>query len=205
MSSAPTAPLVVPFPAGAPSLAQELPAGRLIELSGTRGAARVTVAASAVWQAQIEGETTAWIQPAGGSLYPPDLHECGIDLGALAVIHVPGSPSDHGLLRAAELLLHSGAFGLVVVDLRDSLPRSGAAWQGRLLGLAREHRSRILFLTSKMQSVDSLGPLVSLRIEPRRLRASEAAFTIEPEVLKNKQGLVLHDVHEPRRGPWGLR
>ena len=132
MASAPQSSVLVPFPSR--SLARELPAGKLVEVSGSRACARLTTAVSVVRQAQIEGETTAWIQPAGGPLYPPDLHEHGIDLAALAVVQVPAHARQHGLLRAAELLLHSGAFGLVVLDLRHASPKPGAAWQGRLSG-----------------------------------------------------------------------
>lgn len=195
--------VLVPFPAR--SLARELPAGRLVELSGSRACARVTTAVAAVRQAQLEGETTAWIQPAGGLLYPPDLHEHGVDLAALAVVQVPEHAGPSGPLRAAELLLHSGAFGLVVVDLRREAPKQDAAWQGRLLGFAREHESRVLFLTRKSESIGSLGPLVSLRVEPKRRRAGTGRFVVEHRVLKNKQGLALHGSQETHRGPWGLR
>src|SRR5688572_26873334 len=63
--------------------------GRLIEVSGEQASARHTTAVALVRQAQLEGETTVWIQPEGGSLFPPDLADSGIDLDALVVVHVP--------------------------------------------------------------------------------------------------------------------
>ena len=101
--------------------------GRLTEISGVGAAARHTTAVALVRQAQLEGETTVWVQPAGGPLYPPDLAESGVDLDALVVVHVPEDRGQVGLARAAELLLRSGAYGLCVVDLSaaDSACPSG--------------------------------------------------------------------------------
>lgn len=93
--------------------------GRMIEVSGVGAAARHTTAAALVRQAQLEGETTVWIQPAGGSLFPPDLAEAGVDLQALIVVHVPRDRGEVGLARAAELMLRSGAVGLCVLDLSE--------------------------------------------------------------------------------------
>jgi recombination protein RecA len=186
------------------SAAARAGSGKLVELSGSVAHARISSAASAVLAAQLEGETAAWIQPEGGSLFPPDFLDCGVDLEALSVIHVPRSAPPHAAFRAAELLLRSGAFGLLVLDLREASSRTDPAWQGRLLTLAREHESRILFLTTKSRTADSLGPLIALRLEPHRSRLGPGKFGIENHVLKNKTGL-LHEVFEARRGPWGLK
>ncbi len=203
--------------------------GRLLELSGDPqgplATARTSTVARMLHDAQRAGETAAWIQPRGGALYPPDLAACGIDLEALLVVHVPsphgsphGSPrSDRAhplaLCKAAELLLRSGAFGLVIVDFCQGAPPSGRqAWQGRLLGLARQHESHVVLLTEKTASSDSLGTLIGARIEPRRVRESSAdvrrgagSFTIEHPLLKNKSGATMDIVREARRGPWGMR
>jgi recombination protein RecA len=93
--------------------------GRMIEVSGVGAAARHTTAAALVRQAQLEGETTVWIQPEGGSLFPPDLADAGVDLQALIVVHVPRDRGEVGLARAAELMLRSGAVGLCVLDLSE--------------------------------------------------------------------------------------
>jgi len=184
-------------------LREPFPPGKLVELSGERDAACVSAAVGAVLLAQAEKEPVAWIQPAGGPLYPPDLADCGVDLGALPVVHVPRAAGEPGPLKAAELLLRSGAFGLVVLDLRESRPRRDAAWQGRLLALAREHRTRVVLLGAA--GAGSLGPLVGIRIEPRRIRVGPGLFVVKHHLLKNKEGLPLEGTAEHRRGPWGLR
>ncbi|MEM6292716.1 MAG: hypothetical protein AAGA54_15695 [Myxococcota bacterium] len=197
--------------------------GRLLEVSGSVdgkvGSARTSTAVKLVYDAQRAGETTAWIQPRGGALYPPDLDACGIDLDALLVVHVPtpagANPArehPHALCKATELLLRSGAFGLVVVDFCHGTPPSGReAWQGRLLGLARQHQSRVVLLTEKPSTADSLGTLIGARVEPRRYREpggrtrGAGSFTVEHAILKNKSGAAMHIAQEPRRGPWGMR
>ena len=205
--------------------------GRLIEISGVGASARHTTAAALVRQAQLEGETTAWIQPAGGPLYPPDLADSGVDLDALIVVHIPEDRGQIGLARAGELLLRSGAYGLCVLDLSAPAcvaaavtvacpegqvetdmsqkparpPRlRGAAWQARLAALARMHHSRVVVLTRAAHGYGSLGPMVGLRIDPRRERRGPGLFAIRPDVVKHKGG-PLHAATTLRRGPWGLR
>ncbi|MEZ5064994.1 MAG: recombinase A [bacterium] len=191
------------------------PEGMLVEISGAGASARLSSATSAVLRAQREGETIAWIQPPSprrrahgigpaGAFYPPDLAASGIDLDALPVIRLPEDSGESAPYRAAELLLRSGAFGLVVVDLRGQPRRIPAAWPGRLLGCAREHQARVLFLTAKEKEQDSIGALVALRLEPRRKRIRPGLFVVENRVLKNKPGLSLVVEAQRHRGPWGL-
>ncbi len=222
-----------PGEASGVELGQLAAPGRLIEISGVGASARHTTAVALVRQAQLEGETTAWIQPAGGPLYPPDLAESGVDLDALIVVHVPEDRGQVGLARAGELLLRSGAYGLCVLDLSapasidakvqvaaicpegqvsaDMSPKParpprlwGAAWQARLAALARLHNSRVVVLTRAAGSYASLGPMVGLRVDPRRERRAPGVFAIRPEVVKHKGG-PMHATPTLRRGPWGLR
>ncbi|MBK6917281.1 MAG: hypothetical protein IPH07_07770 [Deltaproteobacteria bacterium] len=200
-------------------LAARLLPGRIVELSGLPegggSTARTTTAVSLVRYVQASGDTSAWIQPRGGPLFTPDLQDAGIDLDALVVVHVGTAPLLHGLCKAAELLLRSGALGLVVVDLTDAAveARGGpamTAWLGRMLGLARQHDSRIVLLTEKPTHADSLGTLVSVRIESQRHRVHaqswgpEGAFTVEHHVIKNKSGAPFDVVPDRHRAPDGL-
>lgn len=210
--------------------------GRIVELCGE---GRTTAAAMILAHAQREAETAVWIQPEHGDLYPPDLAEAGIDIEALIVVHVPqrasnsrrasrrGRDRDRSLsaeqCRSAEMLLRSGAFGLVILDFTRGDPVGSTAWQGRLLGLARQHEARLLILRDdRALEGPSLGPLVSLRIashfepfHPRDLppeaRRDPAGFKprtnrywLVHEVLKNKSGGPLQPRPVLVRGPWGL-
>jgi hypothetical protein len=185
------------------TLSEQLPTGRLIEITRAKAGAQLTTAVACLRAAQAQGQTAAWIQPEGGSLFPPDLAQSGIDLDALLVVHVPARAGAHGLPKAAELLLRSGGFGMVVLDLSDlSMQRGGAwqgVWQGRLLGLAREHESWLLLLTHTHD-----GSLISLCLEPHRQRVARGVFTVEQRVRKDKSGMLSPLLTEQRRGPWGL-
>ena len=61
----------------------------------------------------------AWIATTRSLFFPPDAVESGIALERLVLLRLetPGAQ-----IRAATRVVHSGAFGLVVVDLADSLP-----------------------------------------------------------------------------------
>ena len=187
-------------------LAEQLPIGRLIEIARTADGAQMTLAVACVRQAQLQGEPVAWVQRAGGALFPPDLADSGIDLDALLIVHVPSLQ----LAKAAELLLRSGGFGMVVIDLTACGDGPSAthtlelAVQSRLLGLAREHRSNVLLLSERGNRSGSLGPLISLCIEPKRTRVARGEFALAPRARKDKSGLLCALASETRRGPWGL-
>lgn len=231
-------------PSSPPSFVTLAAPGKLIEVSGGgASAARLTTAVALVRQAQLEGETTVWIQPVGGPLFPPDLADSGVDLDALIVVHVPEDRGSAGIARAAELLLRSGGYGLCVLDLSapppprpaaleqpagyvpegmskdtcldrhasSGMPQKtgarglhGSAWQARLAGLARAHGCRVVLLTRGSERRDSLGPMVGLRLQPRRERRGPGLFAVRPDVLKHKGALPRPPACELRRGPWGL-
>lgn len=123
-------------------------------------------------------------------------------------------PAVDQLPRAAEHLARSGAFGLLVLDLGESA-RVPVPMQMRLLGLARQHESAVLFLTRGGGA--ALGSLVSLRAEARREpaarpgpagegagRAGFGVFTCTVRVLKDKRGGPGWRRVEECRGPDGL-
>lgn len=175
--------------------------GSLVELSGGAGSACLTLGLSLVAGAQRLGEPAAWITGEESVFFPPDAAEAGVDLTALVVVRAPGRLP---ILRAADPLLRSGAFGLVVVDLgpRASVPIPALS---RLLGLARKHRSAVLFLTEKGEGEPSLGSLVLVRGQAVRRRLSADRFACEVRILKDKRrgpGWVHREV---RRGPDGMR
>lgn len=175
-------------------------AGRLAELTGVGGAATLTMAASLVLDAQRRKETVAWATSRESAFFPPDLAACGVDLEALAVVRLP-DPSC--VARAAERLLRSGGFGLVVLDLGAgdvTMPL-----QARLVGLAEKHAAAVLCLTRKPARAPSLSSLVSLRAESRRRRTAEGVFLCEVVALKDKRRAPGWTHAEVRRGPPGLR
>ena len=157
-------------------------AGRLVEISGSRATASLTVAFRLVWDAQRQGEPVGWVMSQDSFFYPPDVAQGGVDLQSLVVVRVPES---RAISRAGEKLLRSGAFGLIVLDIGGAdIPMP---LQSRLAGLARQHHAALLCLTAKERSHFSLGSLVSLRVHARRVRTSENQFACELKILKDKR------------------
>lgn len=188
------------IPADAPRLARDQLGGRLVELSAQGAVATLTCAVGLVLEAQVQAEPVAWIAIAGTSFYPPDLADSGVDLAALVVVRAPELLAG---VRAAERLLRSGAFGLVVLDLgRDAeLPM---AHQGRLVGLAQQHDAAIVCLTAKPADATSLGSLVSLRAEVVRRRDADG-YLGAARALKDKQRGPGWSAMVRLRGPAGLK
>jgi recombination protein RecA len=183
-------------------------AGRLVELSGEGASATLTAATRLLLDAQRAGEPAAWVGTDESSFYPPDLAESGVDLSALVVVRVPTAsamrPLPTLLAVAAERLLRSGAFGLVVIDLgRD--PVLVQALQSRLLCLAQRHQSALVCLTEKSEEAASLGSLVSLRVQVSRTWLVRERFLCELRVKKDKRRGPVWSEREVCRGPMGLR
>ena len=174
-------------------------AGRLVEISGSRAAASLTLAFGLVWDAQQRGEPVGWVMSQGSSFYPPDVAQSGVDLKSLAVVRVP---EPRAISRAGEKLLRSGAFGLVVLDIGNA--DIAMPLQSRLAGLARQHHAALLCLTAKEPGRFSLGSLVSLRVHARRVRTSENQFACELKVLKDKRRGPTWSETEICYGPAGL-
>jgi recombination protein RecA len=156
--------------------------GRFVELSGARATGVLSAAFGLVLEAQRRGELVAWVTLPRGTFFPPDAAEGGVDLDALVVVRVPEASA---AARAADQLVRSGGFGLVVLDLGGHAgdARLPAPLQSRLGGLAQKHDAAVVALTEKTAEQASLGALVSLRAEARR----EADHTCTVRVLKDKR------------------
>lgn len=176
--------------------------GRLAELSADRGHPHISLAVDLVAQAHRAEEPVAWLTPPTSIFYPPDADGWNIDWSSLALIRLRDR---RRRLRAADKLLRSGAFGLVVIDLPDtSTPSAPRPLLGRLLRLADTHDSAVLFLTNTAERAPSLSSLISVRArarwsdtDPHRLRAT---YT----VIKDKRRGPGHRRKEAYDGPMGL-
>jgi len=156
--------------------------GRLAEVSGGPACAALTLTFRLVLQAQRDGEPVAWISRQESVFYPPDAADAGVDLDSMAVVWSADTPR---AARAADHLVRSGAFGLVVLDLgaRADMPR---AFQTRLSGLARKHATALICLTEKSVRHPALGSLVSLRAQTPRTRDRDGRLHCEVRVVKDK-------------------
>ena len=172
----------------------------MVEVSGAAGTASLTMVVSVILEAQRRGESAVWISAQRSIFFPPDLARTGIDLEALPVVRVKKA---FEVERAADTLLRSGSFVLVILDLgeRESL---SLATQTRLSSLARKHNAALIGLTRKERRQQSLGSLVSLRGDCSRQRAAFHQFTCELRALKDKRGVTGWRHMELCRGPDGL-
>jgi recombination protein RecA len=185
--------------------------GRLVEISAAAEAAHLTAAFGLVLDAQLGGDRAAWVTLTHSSFFPPDVVDGGVDLDALPVVRVRDARSAG---RAADHLVRSGGFGLVVIDLSSEhdlgahqAPSLPVPLLTRLLGLARHQDATVLLLTKKSPEIPSLHSLISLRAEAR-WRRREGRYELSVRVLKDKRGGPLRQgwTHaEICRGPAGLR
>jgi recombination protein RecA len=175
-------------------------AGRVVELSGTAEAPCLSLACSLLRQAQEAGGFAVWVSAREDSFYPPDLAASGVDLRSLPVVRLPDSPSAG---RAADWLLRTGAFCLLVLDLGRDLELS-VGLQGRLAQLARRQNDTVLILTEKGRATPSLSSLVAVRAEAVRVRRPEGDYRCGVRFLKHKRRAPGMQPGEVFLGPPGL-
>jgi recombination protein RecA len=176
-------------------------AGVITELSSHGASATLTMAMRLAHEAQLASEPVAWVTVHERCFYPPDAEANGLDLSCLAIVRVP---NPHDLGKAADTLVRSGGFGLIVLDL-GSEARLTDRQLTRLAGLARKHQTAIVCLTAKPDDGSTLGSLVSLRAQVRRSRQRPGVFRCELVALKEKRRAPGWRHTEVCRGPAGLR
>lgn len=158
--------------------------GQFVELTGGARTAALTVCAGLILETQQHGGLTGWIGSLGSIFYPPDLADSGVDLAALAVVHVGEGEK---LWRACDTLLRSGGFRLVVLDL-DAPMGFPLPVQTRLAGLAKHYHAALIALTRESRRHRPRGSFVSLRLETELRRAGHDCFVCEAQALKDKRG-----------------
>ncbi len=177
--------------------------GRLTEISAWENPAALSSAMMLVREAQCAGEPTAWVGKSSDIFFPLDAAAYGVDLAALIVVRL-SQVSDAP--RAADMLIRSGGFGLVVVDLSDASPVCiPVPLLSRIVRLSHVKNVATVCLTRKPVHASSLGSLISLRSQARRVGKFDATAGISLEAIKDKQHAPGW-VHREFRGvPAGMR
>ena len=173
-------------------------AGRLCELCAAPRRVHLTLACAIVREFQRSAETTVWVTTSPDTFFPPDLARAGVDLAALPVVQMPDLRAS---ITAAERLTRSGAFGLVVLELgADRL--ISAAVLGRLVRLARQHDTALLFLTTPGTE---LGSMVSMRGRgARRATPQHDRFRCRIDVIKDRRRGTGRSLDATYRAPYGV-
>lgn len=184
----------------APSWSMAGLAGRFIALESwpDSGSTNLSFIAGLIREVQEAGSFAVWIAQPRNCFFPPDFTAAGIDLAALPVVRAPEAMK---AARAADTLLRSGSFALIVLDSDgQALP---LALQTRLAGLAHQHHTALVSLRAPGTSA-SRSSLVSLRCTTRKLRAGHDCFSCEIRAVKDKRlspGWTHRELHH---GPHGL-
>lgn len=137
-----------------------LPRGALTEITGALSSGKTSVAFAAIAAAQRRGEPVAYVDPAR-SFHAPSAARAGVDLDRLLLV-LP--PDENEALRAADLVLRSRGFALVVLDL-PWLRRVPDDALFRLARLARAVEAALVALTT--EGSGTLRSAVSLRLAVR--------------------------------------
>jgi recombination protein RecA len=106
-------------------------------------------------------------------------------------------------VRAAEQLLRSGAFGLIIIDLAKDLTLR-AAGQGRLLRLAEQHDAEVLIIRRRREDGAYAGSLVAVRSESTREQIGPGLFRCTITNTKDKREGPGWTTSEEFDGPPGL-
>jgi hypothetical protein len=159
--------LPLPIPGFPMLLSRGMARGILAEIHGKRSSGRTAACLHALAQSTHRGEICAVID-LHDSFDPASATNAGVQLDRLLWVRCGGN-AEHAM-RAADLLLHAGGFGLVLLDLCDARPRllnriPLSYWYR--FRRAIEQTPTILLLCADISQARS----ASLRMETRRKRA----------------------------------
>ncbi len=165
-------------PSGLPEVDRMLgggwPKGRVSTLTAPEGAGATTLLACSLGQTTATGALGAWVlsDAPGTSLSAPALIEAGIDLSRLLTVHAPPREA----LWAAQLLVRTGALGLVVVEVGEgSKQAEEASAMRRLIDAARAAPGTAVVVLSR--GACPLGATLRVRLERPTVLPSEALRT----------------------------
>jgi hypothetical protein len=115
------------------------PQGALSELCGRRSSGRTSVLLASLAAALTAGYATALVD-LDGSLDPRGAAAAGVPLDQLLWVRAGGRQA----LKAADLLIAAGGFGLVALDLGEGLARIPSAAWVRLKHAAERQRTAVI-------------------------------------------------------------
>lgn len=174
----------------------ECPRGRISEITGAASSGRTSLLHSLLADATRGGEFAAVID-ATDSFDPGSAAAAGVELGQIQWVRCSGHV-EHAM-RAADLVLHSGGFGVVVLDLADARERDlqripATTWFRWRRAI--EATPTILAVVAQRALAKSCSALV---IEMNRRRADfqgnllrAAEFEIVPRKPVGKERMALH-------------
>ena len=137
--------------------------GHITEIVGCMSSGKTALALSLVAQQTRTGQLAAFIDGTH-QLYPPAAAAMGVELARLLVVKPP-VVTHRNLVRAAEIIAQSRAFGLVVIDLPQAVAIDRVPAR-RLRTAAQRTSTAVVALATRSGSVD--GASARLSLEARR-------------------------------------
>jgi hypothetical protein len=166
-----------------------LPRGKVSVLVGPPGSGRTGVGRRIV-ETALAGQLDVAVVDAQRTLAALDWAHLGEHDG----FRVVRPPKPEQAAWCADLLLRSGAFGLVVLDGGPTLDRTVAA---RLAGLAKQHDAALLVLADEGAAPPAAAVRLVVRREPRRWKRL-VVIQVEKGGLRERVE-VPHEVRRVRR------
>jgi hypothetical protein len=168
---------------------RSLPRGSITEILGDRSTGRTALAQSMLATATLGGEVAAWID-FDDSFDPASAARAGADLGKL--LWVQCAHRLETAVKAADMVLHSGGFGLIVLDLCDVPSRSFdhiplSYWYR--LRRAVEHTPAILLVLARQSVARSSThqfAMTQSMLEWRGLPPFQTMVRLESEAVSKK-------------------
>lgn len=169
--------------------------GRVVEVSQAGCFGALSTLCVLMLQVQALGDQIAWVETGPSIFFPPDLAFRGLDVEAVSVVLIPDPRAG---LQAADTLVRSGAFSLVVIDWAGGTVEESVL--GRLARLAEDRQTSVVFLTRKKPTDPSLATQISLR----GAVVLGAGGEVEWQILKDKRSGPPSKQRMRFDGPFGL-
>jgi len=184
-----------------------IPRGRISEITGRAGSGKTSIAASFASFATRRGEVAAWLD-ASGSFDPESMAAAGVELRRMLwasmktvsssrIAGAAGSRARHqsAIVKAAELVLEAGGFGLVVVDFGEAVRSLTYASSLRIARAAERSGAAVIAIAPWRMC----GTFAALSIAASRAEASFSrlapgspamfdGLAVDAMVARNKMG-----------------
>ena len=189
-----------------------IPRGRISEITGRAGSGKTSIAASFAAFATRRGEVAAWLD-ASGAFDPESMAAAGVELRRMlwasmkmatttasriaraTLVVSPRARHQSAIVKAAELVLEAGGFGLVVVDFGEA-PRALAYASSLRIARAAERSGAAVIAIAPWRMCGTFAALslVASRAETSFSRLAPGSpvmfdgLAVDAMVARNKMG-----------------